>query len=139
MINALPPLRELDLTRLPYWIRDGQLRHLETLRVCYVEDWNSLVREATASLRCLHLIVSHGSFSWLGRRDDTDLCPQELGHNSCLHITKFTNLVSLFIGDIDTWMDRPVSFLAMLSNLAHLETLHLYSSIADSIDIVSPI
>lgn len=126
---------------VPHGIRDGQLRHLETLRVRFVNDWSWLLRETTASLRSLHFRVSHGSSSWLGRRDDTDLVPQDwFGHATCLHITKFTNLVSLFIDRIDMWKDEPVSFLAMLSNLAHLETLHFYSiSNTTCVNIVSPI
>jgi hypothetical protein len=75
VINVLPPLRELDLDTVPYGIRDGQLSHLETLRVCSVEDWSWLVRETTASLKCLHVTVSSlpamggvvPNFFWVGR------------------------------------------------------------------------
>jgi len=57
VINRLPTLRKLDLEEMPSGIRDGQLRHLETLRVSSVKDWSWLVKETTASLRCLHFTV----------------------------------------------------------------------------------
>ena len=61
-----------------------------------------------------------------------------IDHKTCLHTAKLTNLVSLFIDDIDVWMNEPVSFLAMLSNLTQLETLHLYSIYNTScVDMVS--
>ena len=57
VINRLPPLRELHLDTVPSGIQDGQLRRLETLRVCAVEDWGWLLSEATASLKYLHFMV----------------------------------------------------------------------------------
>jgi len=61
VINRLPPLRELVLSRVPPGIRNGQLRRLERLRVFVVEDWDWLIGETTASLKCLRIEVGHHS------------------------------------------------------------------------------
>jgi hypothetical protein len=61
LINRLPPLRELDVKVLPSGIHDGQLRHLEMLRISSVEDWNWLLRETTPALKSLHFRVGDGS------------------------------------------------------------------------------
>lgn len=138
MINRLPPLRELDLDKVPSGIQDGQLRHLETLHVSTVDDWSWLIRETAASLKFLHFMVGPCyvvpfGYSYLRPQDSLD-------RNTCSHIANLTNLVSLFIDDIDMWMDEPVSFLAMLSNLTQLETLHLHSiSNTTCVGMVSPV
>ena len=62
MINKLPPLRELFIDVVGSGIRDGQLRRLERLSVCFVEEWGWLIGETTASLKCLHIEVGHHSF-----------------------------------------------------------------------------
>ena len=139
VINILPPLRELDLGMVPSGIQDGQLRHLETLRLYVVEDWNWLLNAAAASLKCFHFVVgpSHSPLV-----DYAHLYPQNsLDHDQCLHIAKLTNLVSLFIDNIDMWSDaQTLSLLAVLSNLIHLETLHVYSiSQLTCVYMVSPI
>ena len=62
VVNRLPPLRELVLCVVPSGIRNGQLRRLERLRVYVVEDWDWLIGETTASLKCFHIEVGHHSF-----------------------------------------------------------------------------
>ena len=74
--------------------------------------------------------------------DNTNSCPQRaLNDATWTHITKLTNLVSLFVEDlVTTQWDPPMSFLEMLSNLIQLETLHLHRISRDIYDnMVSPV
>jgi hypothetical protein len=124
LINRLPPLRELDLYVVPPGIQDGHLRHLESLRVDHVGDWSCLLRETVASLIYLYVKAGH-AVSSVGH---TNLCSQDTHYGEMWdHVAKLTNLVSLSVKEVDWWIDPSISFLEMLSNLAHLETLHLSS------------